>query len=111
MDLLLLLEELPSSQSPGETVIGIDDWAWKKGLRYGTLIVDLQTHEPVDVLPDRSAETVAAWLRQHPAIHVISRDRGGTYAKGARQGAPQAQQGSRGRPAADASSVAPSESA
>lgn len=77
---------------PPVTIVGIDDWAWKKGQRYGTLVVDLRTHQPVDVLPDRSAATVAAWLRQHPAIRVISRDRGGTYAKGAREGAPQAQQ-------------------
>ena len=78
--------------APSLTVVGIDDWAWKKGQRYGTLVVDLQTHQPVDVLPDRSAATVATWLRKHPTIRVISRDRGGTYAKGAREGAPQAQQ-------------------
>ena len=78
--------------TPPLTVVGIDDWAWKKGHRYGTVVVDLQTHQPVDVLPDRSAETVATWLRKHPTIQVISRDRGGTYAKGAREGAPQAQQ-------------------
>ncbi|NMP25196.1 transposase, partial [Sulfobacillus harzensis] len=74
------------------TIIGVDDWAWKKGQRYGTLIVDLTTHCPVAVLPDRTAETLATWLRQHPSIQVISRDRGGPYAKGAREGAPQAQQ-------------------
>ena len=79
-------------QEPPLTSVGIDDWAWKKGQRYGTLVVDLQTHQPVAVLADRSAETVADWLRQHPTIEIISRDRGGTYARGAREGAPQAQQ-------------------
>lgn len=74
------------------TVIGVDDWAWKKGQRYGTLIVDLQTHRPIAVLADRTAETLADWLRLHPQIAIISRDRGGAYARGAREGAPQAQQ-------------------
>ena len=54
--------------APELTVVGTDDWAWKKGQRDGTLVVDLQTHQPVDVLPDRSAATVAAWLRKHPTI-------------------------------------------
>ena len=84
------VDSLPAA--PPLTAVGIDDGAWKKGQRYGTLVVDLLTHQPVDVLPDRSAATVATWLRKHPTIRVISRDRGGTYAKGAREGAPQAQQ-------------------
>ncbi len=74
------------------TGVGIDDWAWAKGRRYGTVVVDLTTHQPVDVLPDRRAVTVADWLRHHPTIRVIARDRAGSYAKGAREGAPQAQQ-------------------
>jgi transposase len=73
-------------------IVGIDDWAWQKGLRYGTIIVDLERREVVDVLPDRSAEATARWLGQHPGVEIISRDRGGLYAQGARMGARQAQQ-------------------
>ena len=73
-------------------VAGIDDWAWKKGMNYGTVIVDLERRQVVDVLPDRSAASTAEWLKRHPEIEVISRDRAGLYAKGAREGAPQAQQ-------------------
>jgi transposase len=73
-------------------VVGIDDWAWQKGLRYGTIMVDLERREVVDVLPDRSAETTGRWLGQHPGIEIVSRDRCGLYANGACQGAPQAQQ-------------------
>jgi transposase len=73
-------------------VVGIDDWGWIKGRRYGTLILDLERREVVDVLPDRSAESIAQWLSQHPEIEIISRDRCGLYAQGARQGAPQARQ-------------------
>lgn len=84
---------LPAFESKEQplTIVGIDDWAWKKGPRYGTLVVDLQTHQPVAVLADRSAETVADWLRQPPTIEIISRDRSETYARGTREGAPQAQ--------------------
>jgi transposase len=71
-------------------VAGIDDWGWIKGCRYGTLIVDLERREVVDVLPDRSAGSTAQWLRQYPEIEIISRDRCGLYAQGARQGASQA---------------------
>jgi transposase len=83
------------SRSPSPSalrVVGIDDWAWTKGQSYGTIMVDLEAHTVVDVLPDRSAASVAKWLRQHPGVEVICRDRHGLYAEGARQGAPQARQ-------------------
>jgi len=72
--------------------VGIDDFAWKRGKRYGTVIIDLETHRLLDILPDREAESVKQWLSAHPEIEIVSRDRGGTYAEGAAQGAPQAQQ-------------------
>jgi transposase len=73
-------------------VLGVDDWAWKKGQTYGTILVDLERHCVVDLLADRSAETLAAWLQAHPGVEIISRDRGGSYAEGARRGAPDAVQ-------------------
>jgi len=72
--------------------VGIDDFAWKRGKAYGTVIVDLDTHTIVDLLPDREAASVKLWLEQHEEIEIVSCDRGGTYADGATQGAPQAQQ-------------------
>jgi hypothetical protein len=57
-------------------VIGIDDWAWKRGHRYGTIICDLEQRRIVDILPDREAATVAKWLAEHPTITIIARDRG-----------------------------------
>jgi transposase len=72
--------------------VGIDDFAWKRGKRYGTVIIDLETHRLLDILPDREAESVKQWLLAHPEIEIVSRDRGGAYADGAAQGAPQAQQ-------------------
>jgi transposase len=73
-------------------VVGVDDWAWKKGQTCGTILVDLERRGVVDILPERSAESLAAWLAQHPEIEFLSRDRQGLYAEGARHGAPQAQQ-------------------
>src|SRR5215470_3582562 len=72
--------------------LGVDDWAWRKGQVYGTILVDLDLHRVVDLLPERSAESLAAWLKQHPQIVTVARDRGGLYAEGAACGAPQAQQ-------------------
>ena len=55
-------------------IIGLDDWAWKRGLRYGTLICDLEQGVPIDLLPDRTVATVSAWLQKHPTIEIVSRD-------------------------------------
>src|SRR5260221_1796880 len=71
-------------------ILGVDDWAWKKGQTYGTILVDLEKRCTIDLLADRKEETLTAWLLTHPEIDVISRDRGGEYAAAAKKGAPQA---------------------
>jgi transposase len=71
-------------------VVGIDDWAWRKGQRYGTIVVDLERSDVIDLLPDRDADTVAAWLKAHPGVAVVSRDRSAAYAQAATEGASQA---------------------
>jgi transposase len=73
-------------------VAGIDDWSWRKGRTYGTIIIDLERREVVDVLADRTTTGTAEWLGQHPEVEIVSRDRCGLYAQGAHEGAPQARQ-------------------
>ena len=80
----------PSARGP--RVLGIDDWAWRKGHRYGTILCDLERGKVVDLLPDRSAESTAEWLRAHPGTEIVSRDRASLYAQAATTAAPQAVQ-------------------
>lgn len=77
---------------PAARIIAIDDWSWRKSWRYGTIIVDLERREVMDILEDRSVASVSRWLKRHPSIEVVSRDRCGLYAQGTREGAPQASQ-------------------
>jgi transposase len=90
--LLRLIRRTAVVPAPTPRLLGVDDWAFRKGHRYGTILVNLEQHQIVDVLPARSAEPVAAWLEAHPGIEVVSRDRAPAYAEAARKGAPQAVQ-------------------
>lgn len=89
---LRLQRAAPEASPEPFTKIGLDDFAFRRGRTYGTIIVNLETHRLIEVLPDRTVETVSAWLKAHPEIEVISRDRASDYATAATLGAPQATQ-------------------
>ena len=90
--LLNVTRHVTRPDPPAPRVIGIDDWSWRRGHRFGTIIVDLERHTVVDLLPDRTVDSAVAWLAAHPQITTIARDRAWVYAEAAARGAPQARQ-------------------
>ena len=90
--LLRLVRQVPSSSAARPRVLGVDDFALRKGQKYGTILVDLEQRRPIDLLPERSATTLETWPREHPGIEIIARDRGPEYIRGATAGAPDAVQ-------------------
>jgi transposase len=90
--LLRLIRVQPEREVPTPRVLGVDDFSFCRRKTYGTILIDLERRIPIDILPDREAATLEKWLKAHPGVKIISRDRGGPYAEGARLGAPDAQQ-------------------
>ncbi len=88
--LLNLIRATPLPATGDVRLLGLDEWAWRKGRRFGTILVDLARHRVIALLPERSADSTVAWLAQHPEIEVITRDRSKLYADAATRGAPQA---------------------
>ncbi len=90
--LLRLIRKWYPPKPPITRVVGVDDWALRKRVSYGTILVDLETHQPIELLEDRTSATLKNWLLEQKGIEVIARDRSSEYALGAKEGAPQAVQ-------------------
>src|SRR5438552_6986291 len=92
MTLLRLIRALPEPSVETPSVLGVDEFAFRRGRRYGTILIDGSGHQVIDLLEDPSADTLVSWLTEHPGTEVICRDRDGVYASAARRGAPTAMQ-------------------
>ena len=90
--LLRVLHAQSLSEPEPPRVIGLDDWAWKKRSRYGAIVIDLERRRPIALLEQRSVAVVAAWLRKHPPIEIVARDRSEEFAAAIREALPQAVQ-------------------
>jgi transposase len=90
--LLRRVKGAPDEPVPLPRYLGVDDWAVRKGQRYGTILIDLERGRVIDILPGRDGSALAAWLKEHPGVEVITRDRWSAYAQAASDGAPQALQ-------------------
>lgn len=84
------VRRLPDPPSGQVTVLGIDEFAFRRGATYGTVLIDVETRRPIDLLPDRTADTVAGWPAEHPEIKLICRDRCSTFSQAATRAAPEA---------------------
>jgi transposase len=92
MTIVRRMMALPTAPGGQVSQLGIDDFSFRRGRRFGTILVNMQSRQTIDLLPDRKVETAAAWMAAHPEIELVSRDRGGDYASAAAAGAPQAVQ-------------------
>jgi len=90
MTIIRRIMDIPTSDAGLVTVVGIDDFSFRRGRTFGTILVDLDRHQVIDLLNERSSKSSATWMRTHPEREYVSRDRGNDYTQGASEGAPQA---------------------